>query len=311
MKKLLFISLFVTSVLWSQAKDSEVTDVAIPSAKIIVNGTLLVPDKAIKPKLVIIIPGSGPTDRNGNQGQLQTNATKYLAEALLDKNIATYRYDKSAIVLAKQKDFKEENVIFSNFIDDAKAVIRYFKKDDRFSKIIVAGHSQGSLVAMLVANQTDAYISLDGAGRPIDQILIEQISKQAPFLEKDTQMVLDSLKQGHLVKNVPPMLMSIFRPSVQPFIRDWMHYNPQTEIKKISVPLLLINGSKDIQVPVTDAELLHKANPKSTLKIIENMNHIFKEIKGDLTENRQSYTNPDLPIMTALVEQISQFVNKI
>jgi uncharacterized protein len=311
MKKLLFISLFVTSVLWSQAKDSEVTDVAIPSAKIIVNGTLLMPDKAIKPKLVIIIPGSGPTDRNGNQGQLQTNATKYLAEALLDKNIATYRYDKSAIVLAKQKDFKEENVIFSDFIDDANAVVSYFKKDGRFSKIIVAGHSQGSLVTMLVANQTDAYISLDGAGRPIDQILIEQISKQAPFLEKDTQMVLDSLKQGHLVKNVPPMLMSIFRPSVQPFIRDWMHYNPQTEIKKISVPILLINGSKDIQVPVTDTELLHKANPKSTLIIIENMNHIFKEIKGDLTENRQSYTNPDLPIMTALVEQISQFVNKI
>jgi len=311
MKKILFICLFISSFLWSQTKDVTTTDVAIPSTKITVNGTLLVPNKVIKPKLVIIIPGSGPTDRNGNQGQLQTNATKYLAEALADKNIASYRYDKSVIALVKQKDFKEENVTFSDFIDDANAVVSYFKKDDRFSKIIVAGHSQGSLVAMLVANQTDGYISLDGAGRPIDAVLIEQIDKQAPFLSEQTKTVLDSLRQDLQVKNVPQMLMSIFRPSVQPFIRDWMHYNPQTEIKKVSVPILLINGSKDVQVPVTDAELLHNSNPKSELIIIDNMNHIFKEIKGDLTENMQSYTNLKLPIMSNLVKAVVGFINKI
>lgn len=311
MKKILFICLLTSSFLWSQAKDATATDVAIPSTKITVNGTLLVPNNVKNPKLVIFIPGSGPTDRNGNQGQLQTNATKYLAEALADKNIASYRYDKSAIEFAKQKDFKEENVTFDAFIDDLKAVVNYFKSKKQFSKIILAGHSQGSLVAMLVANQTDGFISLDGAGRSIDAILIEQIDKQAPFLTAQTKTVLDSLRQDLLVKNVPQMLMSIFRPSVQPFIRDWMHYNPQNEIKKVKVPILLINGSKDIQVPVTDAELLHKANPKSELIIIENMNHIFKEIKGDLAENMQSYTNPDLPIMIELVEQIFQFVNKI
>jgi len=164
---------------------------------------------------------------------------------------------------------------------------------------------------MLVANQVDGYISLDGAGRPIDDILIEQISKQAPFLTAQTKTVLDSLRQDLLVKNVPQMLMSIFRPSVQPFIMNWMHYNPQNEIKKVTVPILLINGTKDIQVPATDAKLLHNANPKSELKIIKNMNHIFKEIKGDITENRQSYTNPKLPVMPSLVNIIIDFVNKI
>ena len=311
MKKILYIVLLATGVISAQIGDVTVKELNIPSVKITVNGTLIMPNKVIKPKLVIIIPGSGPTDRNGNQGQLQTNATKYLAEALGTKGIASYRYDKSAIALSKQKDFKEENVTFDAFITDAKAVVSYFKKDDRFSKIVVAGHSQGSLVGMEVANFADAYISLDGAGRPIDQILIEQISTQAPFLEKDTKTILDSLKQGHLVKNVPSVLVSLFRPSVQPFMINWMRYNPQKEIKKIKVPILIINGTKDIQVPVKDADLLYNANPKSQLAIIDNMNHIFKEIKGDVTENRQSYTNPKLPVMSSLVKTIVDFINKI
>lgn len=311
MKKLIYILFFTANIVVGQTQKFIASQVDIPSVKVTINGTLLTPNHIKKPKLVIIIPGSGPTDRNGNQGLIQTNATKYLAEALSDKNIATYRYDKSALALAKQKNFKEENITFSDFIEDAKAVVTFFKAKKQFSKIIIAGHSQGSLVAMLVANQADGYISLDGAGRPIDEILIEQISKQAPFLEAQTKTVLDSLKQDLLVKNVPQMLMSVFRPSVQPFIMNWMHYNPQIEIKKVKVPILLINGTKDIQVPVKDAELLHKANPQSELKIIKNMNHIFKEIKGDVTENRQSYTNPKLPVMQSLVAALVTFINKI
>jgi len=311
MKKLIYILFFTANIVVGQTQKFIASQVDIPSVKVTINGTLLTPNHIKKPKLVIIIPGSGPTDRNGNQGLIQTNATKYLAESLSDKNIATYRYDKSALALAKQKGFKEESVKFDDFIEDAKAVVTFFKAKKQFSKIIVAGHSQGSLVAMLVANQADGYISLDGAGRPIDEILIEQISKQAPFLEAQTKTVLDSLKQDLLVKNVPQMLMSVFRPSVQPFIMNWMHYNPQKEIKKVKIPILLINGTKDIQVPVNDAELLHKANPKSELKIIDNMNHVFKEIKGDVTENRQSYTNPKLPVMQSLVAALVTFINKI
>ena len=311
MKKLIYICLFMSSFMWSQTQKSEETEVNIPSEKVTVKGTLLTPIKVTKPKLVIIIPGSGPTDRNGNQGQIKTNATKFLAEALAKKGIASYRYDKSAIELSKKKDFKEEDVLFSDFITDAKAVVNYFKKDKRFSKIIISGHSQGSLVGMPEANNVDAYISLEGAGRPIDAVLIEQIDKQAPFLTAQTKIVLDSLRQGHIVKNVPLALVSLFRNSVQPFMISWLRYNPQKEIKKIRVPILVVNGTKDIQVSVKDAELLHNANPKSDLLIIENMNHIFKEIKGDITENRQSYTNPKLPIIPSLLDGIVKFINKI
>ncbi len=311
MKNLIYILFFATNITIGQTQNFTATEVDIPTAKVTINGTLLMPNNIKKPKLLIIIPGSGPTDRNGNQGLIQTNATKYLVEALSDKNIATYRYDKSVLAYIKQKNFKEKNVRFDDFIDEAKRVVNYFKSKNQFSKIIIAGHSQGSLVAMFVANQTDGYISLDGAGRPIDEVIFEQINNQAPFLAKSTQIIIDSLKQGNLVKDVPPLLLSVFRPSIQPFLISWMKYNPQTEIKKIKVPVLLINGSKDIQVPTSDAQQLHKANPKSELKIIQNMNHIFKEIKGGVTENKQSYTNPKLPVMQVLVKTLSDFINKI
>ncbi len=311
MKNLIYILLFATNIAVGQTHNFTATEVDIPAEKITLNGTLLTPNNVKNSKLLIIIPGSGPTDRNGNQGLIQTNATKYLAEALSDKNIATYRYDKSVLAYIKQKNFKEKNVRFDDFIDEAKSVVNYFKSKNQYSKIIIAGHSQGSLVAMFVANKTDGYISLDGAGRPIDEVIFEQINNQAPFLAKSTQIIIDSLKQGNLVKDVPPLLLSVFRPSIQPFLISWMKYNPQIEIKKIKVPILIINGSKDIQVPVSDAQQLHKANPKSELKIIQNMNHIFKEIKGGTAENKQSYTNPKLPVMQVLVKTLSDFINKI
>ena len=107
------------------------------------------------------------------------------------------------------------------------------------------------------------------------------------------------------------MLISLFNKQVQPFLISWIKYNPQVEIQKLNIPILIINGSKDIQVQSLDAELLHKATNNSQLKVIENMNHIFKEINGDLTENIGSYNNPDLPIKYELSIIISTFVNEL
>jgi fermentation-respiration switch protein FrsA (DUF1100 family) len=92
---------------------------------------------------------------------------------------------------------------------------------------------------------------------------------------------------------------------------SWIKYNPQAEIKKLQIPTLLINGDKDIQVSLADAKLLQQAKPESELKIVANMNHIFKEIKGDEAENKASYTNPDLPVMNELVSAIAVFVQKL
>jgi fermentation-respiration switch protein FrsA (DUF1100 family) len=107
------------------------------------------------------------------------------------------------------------------------------------------------------------------------------------------------------------MLASLFRASVQPYMISWIKYNPQNEIKKMQIPSLLINGDKDIQVSVQDAQLLQQAQPNAQLHIIPNMNHIFKVIKGDDTENKASYTNPELPICVELTSIITTFIRSL
>ena len=284
----------------------------IPIEKDSIYGTLLTPSFNQPEKLVIIIPGSGPTDRNGNQAMMQTNSLKFLAEQLSNEGIATYRFDKSMIHQMTQEGFSEAQVNFDDFVADAKAVIDYFANTGNFDKIIVAGHSQGSLVGLLAsADTTDAYISLCGPSESIDVTIVDQINKQLPDKKGETERILSLLKKGETATDVDPGLMMIFRPSVQPFMISWMKYVPKEEIKKLSVPILIVGGTKDMQVPVADAEVLNLSAENSQLLIVENMNHIFKIIEGNELENQMSYINPELPVSEKLVEGILKFISDL
>jgi len=311
-KLLILIFLFITHIISSQENDFQENEIDIPTNTEIIYGTLLTPNSVKKPPLVILIPGSGPTDRDGNNAVMKNNSLKYLAESLSKQKIATYRFDKSVLTFTKKDTLKIKALTFNTFINEATSVIKYFKKSKKYSKIIIAGHSQGSLVGMVASqNNADAFISLEGAGRPIDEILIEQIAKQAPYLKEETIRVLKELKQRKLVTDFNPMLISLFNQQVQPFLISWIQYNPQVEIKKLTIPILIIQGTKDIQVSIKDAELLHNANTTSKLQLIENMNHIFKEINGGVNENLQSYSNPKLPITPILTTTILNFINQL
>jgi pimeloyl-ACP methyl ester carboxylesterase len=296
----------------SQEKSKIETEVIIPTNSVTIKGTLLTLGTDTKQPLVIIIPGSGPTDRNGNNAMMKNNSLKLLAENLSNNNISTFRYDKSVLSYSSENIENLDSLTFDTFINEAKTVIEFFKKSNNYSKIIIAGHSQGSLVGLLASqNKADGFISLAGAGRSIDNILIEQISKQAPFLKEETERVLVELKKGNIVEDYNELLKSLFNKKTQPFLISWIHYNPKEEIKKLTIPVLIINGTNDIQVGVNEAELLHKNCQSSQLYIIENMNHLFKEIKGDINENMLSYNNPNLPVMEELINIITTFVNEI
>jgi len=312
MKKIFVLTgvLFSTFVISQEKVSFSKANIEINS---LLNGTLYSPLKPNKKtNLVILIAGSGPTDRDGNQVGLTNNSLKLLAEALVNNGIAIYSYDKRIFAQMASGKLDEASLSFDNFIDDAKAVIHYFKIQKKYHSITVAGHSEGALIGMVAANgNANAYISIAGAGRPIDQVLLEQIGKQAPFLKEEVQKNLETLKSGNTFELKNQMLASLFRSSVQPYMISWIKYNPQTEIKKLDIPTLLINGDKDIQVSVNDAQLLQQAKPDAQLKIIPNMNHVFKEIKGDDAENKASYTNPDLPISTDLSQLITTFIKSI
>ncbi|WP_256975903.1 S9 family peptidase [Paenibacillus sp. MY03] len=265
--------------------------------------------------LMIIIAGSGPTDRDGNSLLMpgKNNSLKMIAEQLAAEGVASIRYDKRGIGNNAGLGGKEEDTAFKDFVDDAASWVQFAKKDNRFSKVGIIGHSEGSLVGMAAAQQAgaDAYVSIAGAGRPIDQVMLEQLEAQLPAnLLKESKDILEQLKQGKQVDTFSAELQNLFRQSVQPYMISWLQYDPARLLGELNIPVLIINGTTDIQVPVKDAELLHEAKKESKLLIIDGMNHVLKESSNDQAENMATYTNPDLPLTKGLIDGIAGFLKE-
>ena len=274
-----------------------------------IHGSLLQP-RTPTDDLAIIIPGSGPTDRNGNQQFTRNDALLKLAQELAKKNIATFRYDKKVLTLLEQDALEEDKLRFDEFVDDAISSVRFFKERSSYRNIYFIGHSQGALVGMLAAQKVpvQGYISLAGAGQSIDQTIINQIRLQMPALTENAQDAFATLKENGRVKDYSPALESILSPSVQAFMASWMQYDPKDEIKKLTIPILLIGGSKDIQSSEAEFRQLQDAKPDATSAFITDMNHVLRKIEGNDLENTKSYNEPFRPIMNEVVTEISTFI---
>ena len=300
----------VSASVFSQDKKFTETEIAVNP---IINGTLYLPENpSAKTKLIIMISGSGPTNRSGNQIGGITNCSKFLAQELAKKDIAVFTYDKRMFALMKAGNIDEKTLRFDDGIIDTKEVVHFFKSQKKYAKIIVAGHSEGSTVGMISSQKNvDGFISIAGPGRSADEILSTQLEAQIPTMKKEFDDYLSKLKNGETFELKNKMLASIFRESVQPYMISWFKYDPQDEIKKLNIPVLIINGTKDLQVPVSEAELLKSAKPNAQLVIVDNMNHVLKNILGDDTENAASYNNGELPVSNALVDAVNQFTKSI
>lgn len=274
-------------------------------------GTLTTPNLSQKYPVALLISGSGPTDRNGNNVIMKNNSLKMLAETLAKNGIASLRFDKRGIAASKASAKSEENLRFENYIDDVKSWVDLLKKDNRFSKIIIIGHSEGSLIGMIASVKADKFISIAGAGDSADKLIKTQIaSKSNKQIEDLTFPIIDSLKNGNTVKKVDPILNSLFRASIQPYLISWFKYNPQAEIKKLNIPVLIVQGNNDLQVTVKDAESLAQSNKKAELLIVDKMNHIMKIVDGDVQANMASYSNETLPISEVMTNKIVSFIQK-
>lgn len=276
-------------------------------------GTLIFPTNGKIFKLLVIQAGSGPTDRDGNSGNaLKANSYKLIAEALSKKNIATLLTDKRGVGKSMGAMKSEANLRFDDYADDLAGWISFIKKDKRIGKIFIAGHSEGSLVGMLAAQKekVNGYISIAGAGESIDKIITWQYAQKSQEIADVVDSLLSRMRNKQKIDTVPPYLLSILRPSVQPYILSWMLHDPCAEIKKLTVPILILQGTTDIQVEVKQAEMLKACKPTATLKIVTGMNHILKEAPIDRTKNIATYSDGTLPIMPGLVDLIAAFVNK-
>lgn len=264
--------------------------------------------------LAIIIAGSGPTNRSGNQPGMHNNSLKYLAQGLANNGISVFSFDKRAIAQIISGKTDESKMVFEDNSTDVNQIISYFKELKKYYKIVLIGHSEGSLIGMMSASKNiDGFVSIAGPGRPFDEMLNEQIAKQYPKSAAVTRTNLDILKSGKTFdcNSESPIIRSLFRNSVQNYLISWIKINPQLEIKKLQIPILLINGTADLQVPENEAKILKAAQPKAELVIIKKMNHVFKIIEGDEAENKASYNNPKLPVAPELITSISEFISKM
>ena len=310
LKSSLILILLISVTLYAQSEIS-VEEINLKNESILLPGTLSYNQNLDKQALIIFVHGSGNVDRNGNQaGAVQANYIKQLAEALNQNGIAFYRYDKRTATPENMK-YLMQGISFLDFVADAKIAIDHFKDDSRFSSIHLIGHSQGSLVAMLALSEgSDKYISIAGPASRVDQILIEQIRKQnGDSISGIAASHFEELKTSGTIKNVNPIFLQLFNPQNLAFFESWMKYSPQEEFQKVTIPTLIINGTKDLQVPVEEALALHRANPNSELLIIENMNHVLKHIEKD-EDNFKSYSTPDFPISEELLKAIIDFIKK-
>ncbi|MGY3213080.1 alpha/beta fold hydrolase [Mucilaginibacter sp. HD30] len=290
--------------------------VTVKTSSAVLKGTLMVPEGSKAVPVVLLIAGSGPTDRDGNSTLIngKPNYLLQISEALKAKDIAVLRYDKRGVGQSTTTKPAAE-VSFDDMVDDAAAMIKMLKADKRFTKVIVAGHSEGSLIGMLAveAAKADAFISLAGPGVPADVILKTQL--KAGFSASDytkAVSIIDSVKAGNFTKQkMDPAFNSIFNTVVQPYLFSWMKYDPAKAISKLTVPKLIIQGTNDIQVAVNNAETLRNAAPSAQFKLINGMSHILKQGPADIQQNAATYTLPDLPLHPELVPVLVEFINRL
>lgn len=314
MKRL--FTLFAALLLATAALYAGEEDITLNTPTGDIHGKLMLPDGGTPCPVVLIIAGSGPTDMNGNSigTGMTNNSLLYLAQELAASGIATVRYDKRGIGKSTAAGTKEEDLRFDHYIDDAAAWADRLGSDARFNKVVIAGHSEGSLIGMVAATRSKAvkaYVSIAGCGSPAYEILEKQLQSQPVQIQEESAAICKELREGRTVEKVPFYLAALYRQSVQPYLISWFAYNPSAEIARLSIPVLILQGDKDIQVGTDEAEKLHAAQPASSIYIIKDMNHVLKQC-DTMQQMAQlaTYSKPELPIKPELVEHIVEFINK-
>ncbi len=318
MKKFFYLSVLILFTLKAVAQtgaSSTESPISYKNLSGSVSGTLAMPQNASgKVPLVLIIADSGPTDRNGNnpQADINDNAYKLIAEALAKNGIASVRYDKRMVGESKTSN-KPADARYDDYVDDAVGLIEMLGDDQRFSKVIVLGHGEGSMVGMLAAHDqpVKAIISVNATSQPGDKFLMSQLKSKPQYMQDAFKTLIDSLRKGKTTDNVDPSLYYIASPAKQKFVMSYCRYAPVQTVKAVKVPLLIIQGSTDVQISVADAEKLKKAKSEAILTIIPGMNHIMKEAPADTEQNLATYSKPELPLKTEFVTAVVNFVNKV
>lgn len=289
------------------------TEIALPAQPAPLHGTLLTPQSATA--VAVILPGSGPTDRDGNS-RLGISSASYrlLAEGLANQGIATIRIDKRGVGASAAAGGPEIELRFDANVADARAwAAEAATRADKPCAWLI-GHSEGALVALKAVEGGDpkvcGLVLLSGAGRPAAAVLREQLASLPEPLKTQAYHALTELEAGRTVPDAPPALGALLRPSIQPYLISWLPLDPAALVAAYEGPVFIGQGTTDIQVSVADAQALAlaAANPQATLKLWDGVNHSLKIAPADRDANLAVYSTPGLPLAPGLVEDVAAFI---
>jgi uncharacterized protein len=295
------------------------TEIEAPGPNGPLKGLMLSPDAAEAP-VVLIIPGSGPTNRDGNSLHgLDTDTYKLLAKGLAANGIASVRIDKRGMFSSHAAIPNGNDVTIADYAGDVHTWAKTIGEKTGAKCIWLLGHSEGGLVAMVAAKDNPPDICglllVAAPGRKFGDILKEQMRSNpanAPILDEALRDV-DTLEAGKRVElsieHTRPEIFSIFQPAVQGFLIDLMSYDPPTVLASYKGPVLILQGERDIQIGVDDAKLLKAADTNAKLVLLPNVNHVLKAVDSDdRMANLKTYFDPKLPLAPGVVETIADFV---
>jgi uncharacterized protein len=303
------MSLIAAALLTAAPTETRIDRTDTPSP---LHGTLLAPEGEAR-AVAVIIAGSGPTDRDGNSPGVGVVAAPYrlLAEGLVERGVATVRFDKRGAGANVGAALPEERLRFDDYVADARAFAAEAVSRTGRPCAWLIGHSEGALVAEAAAQanpQVCGLVLLAGAGRPAADVLREQYGQAPEPYRTQAFAVLDALEAGTEPPAVDPALASGFRASVYPYLRSWFALDPAALLAAYDGPVLIARGSTDIQVSAADAAALAAATP--TARVIEwpGVNHVLKTAPADRAGNIAAYMTPDLPLAPGVLEDVAGFI---
>jgi hypothetical protein len=256
------------------------------------SGTLLVPDGAGPWTGALLVAGSGPTDRDGNNPLLPApiDNLKRLAQALAARGIATLRYDKRGVGASIYPGLSEEALRFEHLVDDAVLLAALLAGREDIARVVLVGHSEGALISALAAADAhaSAVVSVAGAGSRASELMRRQVEGNLPAdLAGPALAALDALEQQQAVADVPDDLILLFRPTVQPYLMSWFRHDPPAVLAQLQVPVLLVHGTADAQLGVEHARWLQAGKPEARLTIVQEMDHLLS-LHGDIPGGTQA-----------------------
>jgi alpha-beta hydrolase superfamily lysophospholipase len=273
-----------------------------------IDAVLTIPPDVERPPVALLIAGSGSTDHDGNGPQVKPATLKKLSEQLVARKIATLRYDKRGAGGWKPEFGRPEDFRFKDYVDDAAALVNYLRSSGKFSKVILVGHSEGGLVAILTAGRVpiDRLVLLATAARRQGDLIKAQLEKSlAPDVYAPIASAIDAIMAGQIV-DPPPRGLAI-APSMQPGMASAFTEDPIDPLKKIDAPTLIVGGGRDLQVARVDFIALGTASPAAKTLWLPDMNHVLVDVTDD-ADNMAAYGESERPLDPRLTDSVADFI---